>query len=81
MLGLLHPMVPEEALELRIEIPIVSHAVHVMKLSHPFDVGCSQRHGQRVVGKHCLANGLGGPITVQECPKPAWKCSRKHLKR
>ena len=54
MLRLLHPVVAEQALELRIEILVVLDAVEVVRLRHPLEVQGQQRDAEPAVREHDL---------------------------
>src|SRR5215468_12434041 len=63
----------EQALELRVESPVVLHAFGVMLLRHPFDVQDDQGHGQRVVRENGLGDGAGRADEQTFRPKPIFK--------
>ena len=52
MLRLLHPVVAQQALELRVEVLVVADALDVVPLRHPLDLQDHERHGERVVRQH-----------------------------
>ena len=58
MLRFFHPVVPEQALELRIQLLVIGHAVEVVPLSHPLDVQNHQRNRQRMLRENRLRNGF-----------------------
>ena len=59
MLRLLHPMVFQKALELRIEILIVPNTLGVVRLDHPFDVQDGQRNREGLMGEHRIGYRRG----------------------
>jgi len=81
VLRLFHPVMLEQAFELRVELPVVSNAIDVMALRHPLDVQNRDGYGQRVMSQHALAISSGGPMTAQGVPKPRSNSSRKRLNR
>ena len=56
---LLHPVMAQQALELRIERLVVLHAVEEMTLRHPFDMQDEQRHRERMMRQHLAADRVG----------------------
>ena len=58
VLRFFHPVVLEQALELRIQLLVVGHAVEVVPLSHPLDVQNHQRNRQRMLRENRLRNGF-----------------------
>src|SRR5579863_1539954 len=56
MLGLLDPVIPEQALELRVELVVVSHAVNIVRLGHPLEAQDSHCDGEWAVAQYRLAD-------------------------
>src|SRR5688572_14444707 len=54
MLRLLEPVVLEQALELRIEIAVITHTFDIVPLRHPFDVQDRDRDTERFVCEDLL---------------------------
>src|SRR5262249_49499745 len=59
VLRFFHPVVLEQALELRIQLLVVVHAVQVMPLSHPLDVQNHKRNRQRMLRENRMCNSFG----------------------
>src|SRR5262245_24623297 len=52
VLCFLHAVMAQPSLELRIEALVITNAVEVMPLCHPFDVQYDQNHPERMVGEN-----------------------------
>lgn len=52
VLGLLQPVVLEQAFELLVQILIIPYALDIVSLGHPLDVENRERHSQRAVREH-----------------------------
>src|SRR5690349_17753483 len=61
VLCFLHPVMAQQALELRVEVFVVSNAVERMRLCHPLDPQDDERHAQRAVGQNGLSDFLRRP--------------------
>src|SRR4029453_6880135 len=59
VLRLLHPVVLEQALELRIELLVLLRALEPVPLRHPLDVQDRQGHRERRVAEHGPGHGVG----------------------
>src|SRR5262249_11370233 len=59
VLCLFHPVMPEQALELRIEGAVVTDTVEVVALCHPFDLQNDQHHPERMVRQYGTSDLLG----------------------
>src|SRR5215471_16997098 len=73
VLRFFHPVMLEQALELRVESSVVLYAFGVMLLRHPFDVQGDQGNGQRVVRENGLGDGAGRADEQTFRPKPIFK--------
>ena len=73
MLCLFHPVVFEQALELRIEFLIVFDAFEVMSLHHPLDMKRRDRHREWIVDQNGGCDRLGWSNDIADCAKPVFK--------
>ena len=58
MLGLFHPVMPQKALELLVEVAVILDALEVVPLSHPLDVQNHKRNRQWMLRENRLRNGF-----------------------
>ena len=82
VLHLFHPVMLEQALELRIERAVVVDRFLEVPLAHPFDVQDRQRHRQRMMREDVLGDRVGGPDDLAvDAESPLTNSSRKRRKR
>src|SRR5262245_33978882 len=60
VLRLLHPVVAEQALELRVQTFVVLHALEVVPLGHPLDLEGDEGDRERVVGEDLAGDDVAG---------------------